>query len=65
MGPIRAEVLMGILLLLLLLFPVYLYVRPAHLPWRYAEATTLEAEGGAFLFFFFFFDCPVLRSHTG
>lgn len=55
---------MGILLLLLL-FPVCLYVRPAHLPWRYAEATTLEAEGGAFLFFFFFFDSPVLRSHTG
>lgn len=42
---------MGILLLLL--FPVCLYVRPAHLPWRYAEATTLEAEGGAFLFSFF------------
>lgn len=44
---------MGILLLfLLLLFPVCLCVRPAHLPWRDAEATTLEAEGGAFLFFF-------------
>lgn len=44
---------MGILLLLL--FPVYLFVSPAHLLWRYVEVTTLEVVGGAFLLFFFFF----------
>lgn len=44
MGPIRAEVLVGIILLLF--FPLYVCVRPPHLLFRHVETTVVRAEGG-------------------